>query len=427
MTEQWANRIIGYGEESPDQLLANPKNVRMHPRHQQEALSGVLREIGLVQNVIVNQRTGMLVDGHLRVELALRENQSAVPVTYVDLSEAEEALVLATLDPIAALATTDAQKLDELLREVSTGEAAVQQLLADMAEATGIIPELPPLPEAGAGGDEFDATPNDAPTRCEMGSMWLIGGVHRLLIGDCTKAEVMERLMAGDTAEMVFTDPPYGVAVGDKNKYLNAIGPSNRVERNLENDTLDEESLAQFLSAAFKNLYTSVADGGAWYVAAPPGPLHVVFGQALKSLGVWRQTIQWVKNNATFAPLGVDYHWRCEPIFYGWKPGAAHRYYGGRKQDTVWEIDRPLASPDHPTMKPIALVQRTIENSSQYGEIVLDAFFGSGTTLIAAHRTGRICYGMEIDPRYGDVIVRRAEAEGLTVERVESWPTSRHN
>lgn len=145
----------------------------------------------------------------------------------------------------------------------------------------------------------------------------------------------------------------------------------------------------------------------------------MLFGMALKERGIWHQTIQWVKNNATLAPLGVDYHWRAEPIFYGWKPGAAHRYYGGRQQDTVWEIDRPRASPDHPTMKPVALVQRAVENSSRPDEIVYDAFGGSGTTLVAAHYTRRRAYLCELEPRYADVILRRAEAEGLTVERVE--------
>jgi len=290
---------------------------------------------------------------------------------------------------------------------VSIDATALDALLAGLAGA----------PEPGAGGDEFDATPDDGPTRCQLGDLWSIGGVHRLLVGDCTDPANVARLMQGERADMVWTDPPYGVSIGEKNKYLNSIAPANRIEENLENDTLDEPALMEMLRAAFANAAAHCLAGGAWYVAAPAGPLHVLFGQALKERGIWHQTIQWVKNNATFAPLGVDYHWRAEPIFYGWEPGAAHRYYGGRKQDTVWEIDRPQSSPDHPTMKPIELVQRAVENSSQAGNIILDPFLGSGTTMIAAHRTGRRCYGMEIAPRYADVILKRCEAEGLTVER----------
>lgn len=143
----WRNRIIGHGEEAPDQLLANPRNFRVHPKAQQDALAGVLSEIGLVDEVIVNQRTGFVVNGHLRVALALRSGQPTVPVKYVDLSESEEATILATFDPISALATTDAAKLDELLREVATGEAAVQAMLAELAKDAGIVPS----------GDDFAA------------------------------------------------------------------------------------------------------------------------------------------------------------------------------------------------------------------------------------------------------------------------------
>lgn len=141
-TAAWKNRIVGYGEESPDQLLANPLNFRTHPKNQQDTLAGVLSEVGVVQNVIVNKRTGFVVDGHLRISLAMREHQPTVPVTYVDLSEAEEALILATLDPIAAMATADRDKLDELLRDVSTGDAAVMQMLSDLAADNGIVPEF---------------------------------------------------------------------------------------------------------------------------------------------------------------------------------------------------------------------------------------------------------------------------------------------
>lgn len=137
--QPWQSRITGYGEESPDQLLANPANFRTHPKNQQDALAGVLTEVGVVQNVIVNQRTGHLVDGHLRVTLAMRQDQPTIPVTYVDLSPDEEALVLATLDPIGALATADAAKLRDLLEEVSTGDAAVMQMLSDLAESEGVI------------------------------------------------------------------------------------------------------------------------------------------------------------------------------------------------------------------------------------------------------------------------------------------------
>lgn len=136
----WRTRIVGHGEEAPDQLLANPANWRIHPKKQQEALSGVLEEVGFVQAVLVNKQTGHLVDGHLRVSLALRDGIDKIPVTYLDLSLAEEALVLATLDPLSGLAATDSAQLEALLSEVGTGSAAVQEMLAEMATNAGIVP-----------------------------------------------------------------------------------------------------------------------------------------------------------------------------------------------------------------------------------------------------------------------------------------------
>jgi hypothetical protein len=136
--ESFKNRIIGHGEEAPDQLLANPKNWRIHPKAQQDALSGVLAEVGWVQNVIVNQRTGHLVDGHLRVQVAMRDNAATIPVAYVDLSPEEEDLILATLDPLAALAGTDKEKLEDLLNEIGSNNPEVQALLTSMANSSGI-------------------------------------------------------------------------------------------------------------------------------------------------------------------------------------------------------------------------------------------------------------------------------------------------
>jgi hypothetical protein len=151
---QWENRIVGYGEEAPDQLLANPRNFRIHPKNQQDAVAGVLDEVGWVQSVIVNKRTGHLVDGHLRVSIALRDDAPTVPVVYVDLSPDEEALILATLDPLAGLAGTDREKLEQLLSEVGTSNPEIQALLADMAVSAGVVPgDFSSLDSLAASGD----------------------------------------------------------------------------------------------------------------------------------------------------------------------------------------------------------------------------------------------------------------------------------
>jgi DNA modification methylase len=147
--------------------------------------------------------------------------------------------------------------------------------------------------------------------------------------------------------------------------------------------------------------------GAACYVAAPARPLHSIFANVLKELGVWRQTLNWVKDSLVLGRS--DYHYRHEPIFYGWKEGAAHYFVDDRTQDTVWEIPRPRRSNEHPTMKPVALVERAITNSSRPGNIVCDPFGGSGTTLIAAEATGRAARLLELSPQYVDVIVKRWE------------------
>ena len=411
----WKNRIVGSAVVAAGTLMANPHNFRRHGKAQAAAMDGALSELGWIQEVIVNQRTGHLIDGHLRLALALRAgNDTAVPVKYVDLDENEERLALLTLDPIAAMANTDHEQLEALLVNVNTGEAALQELLAGLAEANGLDWGAEQAEDPGPQIDKAEELREK--WGIELGQLWQLDE-HRVICGDCTDAEVVARVMRGEKAEAVWTDPPYGVAVGDKNKWLNSIGLSNRIEENITGDTLDEHGIIGMLCAAFDNVIPHCAAGAAWYVAAPPGPLHLLFGQVLKDRGIWRQTIQWVKNNATFSPMGVCYHWQAEPIFFGWLPTAGHRWYGGRQQTTVWNIDRPIKSPEHPTMKPIELVERAIENSTLAHEIVCDPFLGSGTTLIACERSGRKCRGIEISPAYVAVTLERwASMTGSTPE-----------
>lgn len=288
----------------------------------------------------------------------------------------------------------------------------------DEKELLGVFKDEPKGEDPGAQVDKAEELRER--WGVESGQLWQLGE-HRLICGDCTDKAVIRRVMIDDLAEMVWTDPPYGVSVGDKNKFLNSIARSNKIDENLENDSLPENELSDMLCDAFDNAIAFCLPGAAWFVAAPPGPLQTLFGNALKDRGIWRQTIQWVKNNATFSPMGVCYHWRAEPIFFGWLPNGAHRYYGGRKQDTVWEIDRPSKSPDHPTMKPVELVERSVENHSMIAEIILDPFSGSGTTIIACERLNRKCRAVEISPGYCAVTIQRwVDMTGGVPELIES-------
>lgn len=329
------------------------------------------------------------------IALGLEDNESAKQSYNPDI------------DILAALAAGDNAILASLRKEDKTFSG----MLEGMGLKDDAIDAEPQIDRAAELLEKWQV---------KIGDLWQIGE-HRLLCGDSTKREDVERVMGKDKIELVWTDPPYGVAVGDKNKYLNSIAPSNRVEENLDNDTLDETGLIEMLCATFDNTIAFCTAGAGWYVAAPPGPLHVLFGQVLKERGIWRQTIQWVKNNSTFSSMGVCYHWQAEPIFFGWLPNGAHRFYGGRKQTTVWNIERPLKSPEHPTMKPVELVERAIANSSQKDEVVVDLFCGSGSTMVACQNLGRKCRAIEIEPKYCAVTLERMNAAfpDLEIKRIQ--------
>jgi DNA modification methylase len=382
----------------PTELTANPRNWRKHPKAQQDALADVLDRVGWVQDVIVNQRTGLLVDGHARLELALRRGEASVPVVYVDLAPDEETLVLATLDPLSAMAEADQEALDSLLAEV-VADGALARMLEELVDS-------PKEPKAG------NTDPDDVPDVDEVavyvqrGDIYQLGA-HRLMCGDSTSAEDVALLMGGAKADLVFTDPPYGVAVVGGNHSLTPDERRARGGGEVANDNLDLASLTDFLRAAFKNMLDATNLGACWYVCAPHGPIGMAFSVALAEMDVWKHSLVWVKDSLVLGRM--DYHYRHEPIYYGWTPGAAHHPVSDRKQNTVWEFPRPKRSSEHPTMKPVELVQRAIENSSAAGNVVIDMFSGSGSTLIACESKDRICYTMELDPKYAQVAITRWE------------------
>jgi DNA modification methylase len=399
----WRNRILGSGEEAPDQLVANPANWRKHPPEQQRALAGALGEVGWVAQVLVNSTTGHIVDGHLRVELALARHEASVPVTYVELSEQEERLVLASLDPLSAMANAENDALAALLADLSVEDAGLAALLADLAAD---------LPRAGlTDPDEAPALPREP--YVEPGQMYRLGN-HRLLCGDATKPEDVARLTQGETAECMWTDPPYGVGYVGKTAAALTI----------ENDTGDQGP-AVFAAAC---RIAPLAPGARFYAAVPAGRRQLDFLLAVRDVG-WRlhQELVWVKNSIVLGHS--DYHYRREPILYGYTPGpgrpgrGAHpgsRWYGDNSASSVLEYDRPARSLEHPTMKPVALVGQCLTNSTKPGDLVYEPSAGSGSTLIAAEQLHRRCYAIEIDPRYAQVTIERWQGfSGHAAERID--------
>jgi len=380
--------------ESPEQLLANPLNWRIHPQFQQDALKGVLDEVGWVQQVIVNKRTGHLIDGHLRVTLSMRNGADEIPVNYVDLSEEEERLVLATLDPLAGLAVPDTDMYQDLIADLEIDDDSLNELLSDIAGEQ--------LTEGLTDPDEVPELPTE-PT-CKTGDLVLLGE-HRLLCGDSMSDTAVEILMGLDVADMVFTDPPYNVDYGVSKK------PRHKI-RSIENDKQTKEEWAEFCTTLALNIkqYSS-GDVYVWGASAPDGMRQRLL---FVELGFhWSATIIWKKQQLVLSP--AKYQRMYEPCLYGWFDKSS--FGDDRKQTEVWEIDRPLDSKLHPTMKPVELCERGIKNSSKHGDIVLDLFGGSGSTLIACEQTNRKCYMMEIDPHYCDVIIQRWE--NYTGEKAE--------
>jgi DNA modification methylase len=377
-------------------LRLDPNNARRHDKKNLEAIKGSLSLFGQRKPIVVSG-DNTIVAGNGTVEAARELGWTEIYVARIPHDWTPEQIKAYALadNRTAELAEWDSKILADQLIELDAVGWDVSEF--------GFEPLEPPVNAE----DEEPLNFDEVPTRATLGDLWKLGD-HRLVCGDSTETSVMDKLMQGEKADMVWTDPPYGVNYVGKTK--NSL--------TIENDNMDINQLEDFLTEAFNNIYQATKPGACWYVASPSGPQFVAFGNPLLKLGVWRQTIIWVKD--TLVMGRSDYHWKHETIFYGWTPGAAHHAVPDRKQDTVWEFNRPKRSAEHPTMKPIDLITKSLTNSTNQKEIVLDSFGGSGSTLIACEQTKRVARIIELDPKYCDVIIERWEKlTGLEAERVE--------
>lgn len=332
--------------------------------------------------------------GNMRLRAAEHIGMKEVPTAIMDISE-ERQKELMVRDNVQN-GEWDVSKLASLYEEADLTNYGVD--LSDF----GVYEEYPDTDK-----DDVAPEPSEA-TYVQRGDIFLLGE-HRLMCGDSTDINDVEKLMNGKKADMVFTDPPYNVAYVGKTKEKLTI----------DNDQMSADDFKQFCSDFITNLLTFCK--GSLYICMSSSEWGTIQNEFIRLGGHWSRVIIWVKDRMVLSR--ADYHTQFEPIavvnedvdeegtpiLYGWKEGEKHLFRGGRKQTDVWRINRPSVNDVHPTMKPIELVERAIINSSKKEAIVMDLFLGSGSTLIAAQKTERICYGMELDPKYVEVIINRWE------------------
>ena len=384
-------------------------NPRQITKSQMEKLSQSIKEFGFIEPVVIN-KDNTIIGGHQRVKAAEALGMADVPVVVVNIPKGKEKALNIALNRISG--EWDEDKLKELLNTLTEAEQALtgfeEAELAEMLEQAQKVEE-----------DDYESAPPEEP-QSKLGDIYQLGD-HRLMCGDATKKDDVDKLMDGKTADMAWTDPPYNV------DYEGGTGLK------IQNDDMGEEDFRRFLHDSFKNFWHVLGGGCPIYIAHASSEADN-FMQSAKNAGLnITQTLIWVKNRLVLGRQ--DYQWRHEPILYGWKPGAAHRWYGGYKQTTViddsvdfkkWKkeklvkvleefqttilhANKPNKNKQHPTMKPLGLINQAIQNSSEIGNIIIDFFGGSGSTMMACEQTKRKCYMMELDPQYVDVIIDRWE------------------
>lgn len=387
---------------SLDELHQDPANARAHNERNLQVIADSLKAFAQVEPLVVQRSTGKVIGGNGRLEAMRALGWTECDVALVDMDDTQATALGIALNRTAELASWDYETLERLTASLKDSDFDLDTIGFNEADLTALARQS----EAQIGDDDYERdldeapeVPVDATTR--PGDIWELGE-HRLICGDSTILDDMQRLCAGTLVDAVVTDPPYGVNVVGGNRMLSVKDRLKQGGKTIQNDGL--EDLKELLLASLGNAYTCSKEGAPWYVWAPAGPQLLSFATVLTDLKVWRQTIVWIKDS--FVLGHSDYHYRHEVCFYGWREGK-HMGTPDRKQDTVWEEDRPKRSADHPTMKPLALIERCLRNSTTKGQVVLEPFCGSGTTLIACETLGRRCLAVELSPNYCDVIVKR--------------------
>ena len=383
-----------------EKLVPYANNARTHSPEQIKKLRSSLREFGFINPVIIDRDYGVIA-GHGRILAAQEEGLEKVPCVFADhLTEAQKKAYIIADNRMAMDAGWD----EEMLRvEIEALQAAdFDPLLTGFDEKE--LADLFGNEEDKVKDDDFDLSAAlEKAAFVERGDVWVVGR-HRLMCGDATSAEDVARLMDGKKANLIVTDPPYGVS------FKSSSGLT------IQNDSIKNEEFYSFLLSAFKNMADNLEKGGAAYV----------FHADTEGLNFRRAFIDagfhlagcciWVKDSLVLGRS--DYQWQHEPILYGFLQNGKHPWYSDRKQTTIWNFAKPKRNANHPTSKPLDLLSYPIGNSSQPNAIVVDTFGGSGSTMVACEQANRICFMMELDEKYASVILRRAVENGIAPEDI---------
>lgn len=393
-----------------DSIHTYPGNPR---RGDQDEITASIRDLGFYGALQVQTGHGHILVGNHRYRALADLGALLAPVDLLAVSDTVAAAVVARDNYTSDQADNDPAELVALLeRLVEADQLSLVGGLADDLAALRTLAE-PPATRHTDPDDVPDIPEGDPISR--PGDVWELGP-HRLLVGDARDPQAYEQLMGGQLAELIWTDPPYNVDVAGgthdpRDQRNHGKGPR------IGNDKMSDADFRVFLRAGFTAMLAHVRPGGAAYICHADTE-GVNFRSAFKEAGFSpRQVLIWAKQQFVFGRS--DYHWQHEPILYGWRPGAAHLFRGERNQSTVWAVDRPMRSAmEHPTQKPMALVSIALANSSGTGDLVLDPYAGSGSTLIACDALDRVARLIDNDPRYADVICRRYQAHtGVKPER----------
>ena len=363
-----------------------------------EKLKRSLEQFGYVEPVIWNKATGRVVGGHQRLKVLIDLGITEVECVVVDLPEDKEKALNIALNKISG--DWDRDKLALVIADLQGADFDVSLTGFDPAEIDDLFKDTL---KSGVKDDDFDVEAElKEPVITRAGDVWTLGR-HRLVCGDSTEAGTFDLLMGDRKANLVITDPPYNV---------NYEGSAGKIQ----NDNMGNEAFYAFLLAAFKNTAAVMAEDASIYVFhADTEGLN--FRRAFADAGFYLSgCCIWKKQSLV---LGRSpYQWQHEPVLYGWKKGGKHQWYTGRKETTIWEFDKPKKNGDHPTMKPVPLLAYPIMNSSMSNTLVLDPFGGSGSTLIACEQTDRICFTIELDEKFCDVIVKRYIEQAGSADKV---------